>query len=33
MVEVRIDKDINVLPMIPAGKPVINPITEIDLEA
>ena len=33
MVEVRIDKDVNVLPMIPAGKPVINPITEIDLEA
>ena len=33
MVEVRIDRDINVLPMIPAGKPVVNPITEIDLEA
>lgn len=33
MIEVRIDRDINVLPMIPAGKPVINPITEIDLEA
>ncbi|MCH5196018.1 MAG: biosynthetic-type acetolactate synthase large subunit [Oscillospiraceae bacterium] len=33
MVEVKIDKDINVLPMIPAGKPVVNPITEIDLEA
>ncbi len=33
MIEVKIDKDINVLPMIPAGKPVINPITEIDLEA
>lgn len=33
MIEVRIDKDINVLPMIPAGKPVVNPITEIDLEA
>lgn len=31
MVEVRIDKDINVLPMIPAGKPVVDPITEIDL--
>lgn len=31
MIEVRIDRDINVLPMIPAGKPVINPITEIDL--
>lgn len=33
MIEVRIDRDINVLPMIPAGKPIINPITEIDLEA
>lgn len=33
MIEVRIDKDINVLPMIPAGKPIIDPITEIDLEA
>lgn len=31
MIEVRIDRDINVLPMIPAGKPVLNPITEIDL--
>lgn len=31
MVEVRIDRDINVLPMIPAGKPIVNPITEIDL--
>lgn len=33
MIEVRIDRDINVLPMIPAGTPVENPITEIDLEA
>ena len=33
MVEVRIDRDINVLPMIPAGKPVVDPITSIDLEA
>ncbi|MEZ3439932.1 MAG: biosynthetic-type acetolactate synthase large subunit [Oscillospiraceae bacterium] len=33
MIEVRIDRDINVLPMIPAGKPVVDPITEIDLEA
>ncbi len=33
MIEVRIDRDINVLPMIPAGKPVVNPITEIDLNA
>ena len=33
MIEVRIDRDINVLPMIPAGKPVANPITSIDLEA
>jgi acetolactate synthase-1/2/3 large subunit len=33
MIEVRIDRDINVLPMIPAGKPVVNPITEIDTEA
>ncbi|MCM1166211.1 MAG: biosynthetic-type acetolactate synthase large subunit [Lachnospiraceae bacterium] len=33
MIEVRIDRDINVLPMIPAGQPVVNPITEIDLEA
>lgn len=33
MVEVRIDRDINVLPMIPAGKPVVDPITTIDLEA
>lgn len=32
MIEVRIDRDINVLPMIPAGKPVVNPITSIDLE-
>ncbi len=31
MIEVRIDRDINVLPMIPAGKPIVNPITEIDL--
>lgn len=31
MIEVRIDRDINVLPMIPAGKPVVDPITEIDL--
>ncbi len=33
MIEVKIDRDINVLPMIPAGKPVVDPITEIDLEA
>ena len=33
MIEVRIDRDINVLPMIPAGKPVVDPITEIDTEA
>ena len=33
MIEVRIDRDLNVLPMIPAGKPVVDPITEIDLEA
>lgn len=33
MIEVRIDRDINVLPMIPAGKPVVDPITKIDLEA
>lgn len=33
MIEVRIDRDINVLPMVPAGKPVVNPITSIDLEA
>ena len=33
MIEVRIDRDINVLPMIPAGKPVVHPITSIDLEA
>lgn len=33
MIEVRIDRDLNVLPMIPAGTPVENPITEIDLEA
>lgn len=32
MVEVRIDRDINVLPMIPAGQPVVDPITTIDLE-
>ncbi len=30
MIEVRIDRDINVLPMIPAGQPVINPITSIN---
>ena len=33
MIEVRIDRDINVLPMIPAGKPVVDPITSIDTEA
>lgn len=33
MIEVRIDRDINVLPMIPAGEPIADPITEIDLEA
>ena len=33
MIEVRIDRDINVLPMIPAGKPVVDPITYIDTEA
>ncbi|MGN0688145.1 MAG: biosynthetic-type acetolactate synthase large subunit [Oscillospiraceae bacterium] len=32
MVEVRIDRDINVLPMIPAGKPVVDPITYINTE-
>ncbi len=32
MVEVRIDRDINVLPMIPAGKPVVDPITTINTE-
>ena len=32
MIEVRIDRDINVLPMIPAGKPVVDPITHIDTE-
>ncbi len=32
MVEVRIDRDINVLPMIPAGKPVIDPITSIEID-
>lgn len=32
LIECRIDKDLNVLPMIPAGKPVVDPITEIDLE-
>ncbi|MBQ8171419.1 MAG: biosynthetic-type acetolactate synthase large subunit [Oscillospiraceae bacterium] len=32
MVEVRIDRDINVLPMIPAGKPVVDPITAISLD-
>ncbi len=32
MVEVRIDRDINVLPMIPAGKPVVDPITAIDID-
>ena len=33
MIEVRVDRDINVLPMIPAGKPVVDPITSIDTEA
>ena len=33
MVEVRSDRDINVLAMIPAGKPVVDPLTTIDLEA
>ncbi len=32
LIEVRIDRDINVLPMIPAGQPVINPITSINTE-
>ncbi len=32
LIEVRIDRDINVLPMIPAGKPVEYPITAIDME-
>ncbi len=32
MIEVKIDRDINVLPMIPAGKPVVDPITTIDTE-
>ncbi len=32
MVEVRIDRDINVLPMIPAGQPVVDPITTIEVE-
>lgn len=32
LVECRINRDINVLPMIPAGKPVENPITSIDTE-
>lgn len=32
MIEVRIDRDINVLPMIPAGKPVVDPITYINTE-
>ena len=32
MVEVRIDRDINVLPMIPAGKPVVDPITSIAID-
>ncbi len=32
LIECRIDRDINVLPMIPAGKPVENPITSIDTE-
>lgn len=32
MIEVRIDRDINVLPMIPAGKPVVDPITHINTE-
>ena len=33
IIDAVIDKDENVLPMIPAGKPVVNPITEIDLNA
>ena len=33
MIEVRIDRDINVLPMIPAGKPIVDPITSINTEA
>ena len=33
MIEVRIDRDINVLPMIPAGTPVVNPIASIALAA
>ena len=32
LIECRIDRDINVLPMIPAGKPVENPIISIDTE-
>ncbi len=32
LIEVKIDRDINVLPMVPAGKSVTEPITEINTE-
>ena len=32
LIEARIDKDINVLPMVPAGKSVTEPILEIEID-
>jgi len=31
LIECRIDRDINVLPMVPAGKPIVDPIMEIEI--
>jgi len=31
LIECRIDRDINVLPMVPAGKPITDPIMEIEI--
>ena len=32
LIEARIDKDINVLPMVPAGKSITEPILEIEID-
>ena len=32
LIEARIDKDINVLPMVPAGKSITEPILEINTD-
>jgi len=32
LIDCKIDKDINVLPMVPAGAPISNPILEIEID-